>query len=333
MQKKLLVSILFISILAFLGACNNETTTPNNVNEEKPMIYTTVYPLKFFTEQIGADLVHVESIYPAGADEHTFEPTQKDMMKLADSDHFFYIGHQLEGFVPNAEKSLKKEDVTFHAIGEMIPENLLLEGHSHHDEEEHDGHEEHGEEAHEEEHDEHHHHHGDIDAHLWITPTLGEQLATNIHAILVEALPEEKETLDQNLEEVKKQLTHLDEQFKEMSNKATKRTFFVSHAAFGYLARDYDLEQVAVAGLNSQSEPSQKQLAQLVELAKEKNIDYIFFEQNVSSKLTEVIQKEIGAEALELHNLGVLTEENIKNEDDYYTLMERNVEALTKALH
>ena len=331
MKRNLLLSALVISLLVFLGACNEQATTPKNVTEEKLNIYTTVYPLKFFTEQIGGDLVHVESIYPAGADEHTFEPTQKDMMKLADSDYFFYIGHQLEGFVPNAEKSLKKEDVSFHAIGEMIPENLLLEGHGHHHEEEegHDGHEEHEEDAH----DEHHHHHGDIDAHLWITPTLGEQLAMNIHSILAEAMPEEKEALDQNLEEVKKQLTRLDEQFKEMSDKATKRTFFVSHAAFGYLARDYNLEQVAVAGLNSQSEPSQKQLAALVELAKEKEIDYIFFEQNVSSKLTEVIQKEIGAEALELHNLGVLTEENIKNEDDYYTLMERNIEALTKALH
>ena len=110
------------------------------------------------------------------------------------------------------------------------------------------------------------------------------------------------------------------------------KTFFVSHAAFGYIAETYGLEQVAIAGLNSQSEPSQKQLASIVTHAKEHDVKYVLFEQNVSSKLTDVIRKEIGAESLMLHNLGVLTADDVKNNEDYFSLMEHNIETLKKAL-
>ena len=77
----------------------------------KLSVYTTVYPLQYFAERIGGNHVDVKSIYPPGADEHTFEPTQKDMIALADSDLFFYIGLGLEGFVENAEKTMKGQHV------------------------------------------------------------------------------------------------------------------------------------------------------------------------------------------------------------------------------
>ena len=111
-----------------------------------------------------------------------------------------------------------------------------------------------------------------------------------------------------------------------MAHHAPNKTFFVSHAAFGYIANTYGLEQIAVAGLNSQDEPSQKELTEIIDLANEKNIKYILFEQNVSSKLTEVIRKEVGAESLVLHNLGVLSKEDIANDETYFTLMKRNLD-------
>ena len=113
---------------------------------------------------------------------------------------------------------------------------------------------------------------------------------------------------------------------------APTKTFYVSHAAFGYIADTYGLEQVAIAGLNSQSEPSQKELATLVKNAKEQEIKYVLFEQNITSKLTDVIRKEIGAESLMLHNLSVLTDEDLENEEDYFSLMEHNIATLKQAL-
>lgn len=127
-------------------------------------------------------------------------------------------------------------------------------------------------------------------------------------------------------------MEQLDQSFAALSDQVENKTFFVSHAAFGYLADTYGFEQVAVAGLNSQDEPSQKELTEIVDLAKEKEIDYIVFEQNVSSNLTEVIQNEVGAEAIEMHNLGVLTQEDINNGETYFTLMEKNRAVLETVL-
>ena len=73
----------FISFVLFLAACGNNT----NVKEDQPLkIYTTVFPLTSFVEEIGGETVDVESVYPAGADMHSYEPTQKDMIDYSDGD-------------------------------------------------------------------------------------------------------------------------------------------------------------------------------------------------------------------------------------------------------
>lgn len=311
MNKKvrIVLSLLFIILLA---ACGNKE---NIEKSDQISIYTTVYPLQYFAERIGGDAVNVQSIYPPGADEHSFDPTQKEMMKLADSDLFFYIGLGLEGFVENAEKTLKKEHVKMIATADAITEDMLEEGHEH-----------------EEDEDEDHEEHGEFDPHVWISPVLSDALAFSVKEALIEAAPDKKEQFEENFEALRDDLIKLDRQFIDMASDAPTKTFYVSHAAFGYLADTYGLEQVAIAGLNSQSEPSQKQLAALVQEAKEQNIKYVLFEQNITSKLTDVIRKEIDAEALMLHNLSVLTTEDIKNEEDYMSLMEQNVETLKQAL-
>ena len=67
-------------------------------------------------------------------------------------------------------------------------------------------------------------------------------------------------------------------------------------------------------------------------MANEKQIKYILFEQNVTPKVAEIIQKEINAEPLYLHNLESLTEKDRQNGEDYFSLMRKNIEALDKAL-
>ncbi|MET3658106.1 MULTISPECIES: metal ABC transporter solute-binding protein, Zn/Mn family [Sporosarcina] len=322
MNKKLFFIMSLLTIM-LLSACGAKSTENSETGTEKLSIYTTVYPLQYFTERIGGDYVDVKSIYPAGADEHTFDPTQKDMMGLADSDLFFYIGLGLEGFVENAEKTMKNEHVKMVATAEAIPDEMLDEGHSDEGHDEDAEHDEHGHEGHD---------HGGIDPHVWISPLLSVELATSIKDALIASKPEMKDEFEKNFEQLKVELVELDSKFKEMASTVPSKTFFVSHASFGYLADSYGLEQVAIAGLNSQSEPSQKQLAQIVKEAKNHNIHYVLFEQNVSSKLTNVVRKEIGAESLMLHNLGVLTVDDVKNNEDYFSLMEQNIETLKKAL-
>lgn len=341
-MKKLSVLLLVAVLALFTAACGDKSSTSQKTEEkDKLSIYTTVYPLSYFAQRIGGDYVEVASIYPAGANEHTFEPTQKDMMKLADADIFFYIGLGLEGFVENAKKTLANEDVTMVATADEVSDEKLAvsTGHVHAEDEEHeaDAHDEHEhgttEDNHEhEEHGHDEHEHGDIDPHVWLSPTISQDLALAIKNTLVEKMPAQEATFNTNYAALVKELQDLDQDFRAMTDKAQNKTFFVSHAAFGYIAGQYGLTQVPIAGLNSQNEPSQKELTKIVDKANELHIHYILFEQNVSSKLAEIIQKEVGAESLVLHNLSVLTADDEKNKETYFTLMQKNIQTLEKAL-
>ena len=112
-MKKIWMVFATALLMLVLAACGDDTKTTDDSTKDADAlsIYTTVYPLQYFAERIGGDYVNVQSIYPAGANEHSFEPTQKDMIHLADADLFFYIGLGLEGFVSNAEKTLANENV------------------------------------------------------------------------------------------------------------------------------------------------------------------------------------------------------------------------------
>lgn len=344
MTKKFFVLIL--GIFFVLSGCSDEKPKENSSN--KTTVYTTVYPLQYFTERIGGDAIEVETIYPPGSDEHTFEPSQKDMMKLADSDLFIFIGLGLEGFVDKAKETLKNENVKMVAAGENIEfvhseENHdpahEEEGHSDEAEHEEEHADEHGaepEEGHEHEGESeegHDHSHGDIDPHVWLDPLYSKELAESIKDALVEQMPEQKEQFEQNYEELVQELDKLHNDFEQSVQNAKHKEFIVSHAAYGYWEERYGLDQISVSGLNSSSEPTQKELQKIIAEAKEHDLKYVFFEQNVSSRLTEILQKEIGAEPLMLHNLSVLTEENITENQTYFTLMEDNLASLKKALN
>ncbi|MDN3451726.1 zinc ABC transporter substrate-binding protein [Planococcus sp. APC 3906] len=346
-MKKLLAILSSALLLAACGTPSGDEQTQNGqADESKVQIYTTVYPLTYFTERIGAEHVEVKSVYPAGANEHSFEPTQQDMIKLAEADLMFYVGLGLEGFIGKAKDTLKNEKVQFVAASDAISDEELEAAAAPHEE---DGHEEdaHAEDTHEEdghEEDAHEdeaaaeedghegHDHGATDPHVWMSPVLSQRLAESIKESLVEQDPDHAEDYENNYDALVTELEELDESFVALSERVNNKTFFVSHSAFGYISEPYGFEQIAVAGLNSQDEPSQKELTEIVDMAKEKKIQHIVFEQNVSSNLTEVIQKEVGAEAVEMHNLGVLTQENIDNEETYFTLMEKNLQTLETIL-
>jgi zinc transport system substrate-binding protein len=345
MKKNAFILSLFMVISAFLSGCGQEGANQKE-NDDSLQVYTTVYPLQFFAQQIGGDYVNVETIYPPGADEHTFEPSQKDMMALADSDLFFYIGMGLEGFVDKANKTLKNEDVNMVPVGESLhlDDNGELQDEAHnqdgsseeghgeegHDEEEHADENAHDEDNHEEE-DEHAH--GDFDPHVWLDPIYANELALAIKEQLVEQMPEHKDTFEQNYTELTAQLTDLDAEFSEVIGSAKRKEILVSHSAFSYWEKRYGIQQISISGQSTTNEPSQKELQNLISHAKEEKIKYVLNEQNFNSKLAKMVQEEIGAKSLTLHNLSVLTDEDINNNETYFTLMKKNIATLEKALN
>lgn len=330
--------LLFLSSILALSGCNSD----NNATKEKKdkiKVYTTVYPLKDFTDKIGGKYVETETVYPPGTDEHSFEPTQKDMIKMADADLFFYIGQNLEGFVTKAKPILEQEEVHMYAIGEKIDFEDEERHAEIHGDEHSSGHQdqhsnENGEDpSHSHGHENDGHNHGDVDPHLWLDPVYSMEMAEIIKDQLVKQMPKQKEYFEANFSKVEKQLQELDNTFKASVENSKTNKIIVSHGAYGYWEDRYGIEQISVTGLSGSSEPSQKQLQEIIKTAREHNLHSVIFEQNISSKLTDIIQKEIGAKALTLHNLSVLTEKDIQNGEDYFSLMHKNAETLKTALH
>ncbi|MFE4353236.1 metal ABC transporter solute-binding protein, Zn/Mn family [Peribacillus butanolivorans] len=314
MKKSVLLSLFLVTAL-FLSGCGNSKGETTDTDKDILNVYTTVYPLQYFTEAIGGEYVNVETVYPPGTDEHSFDPSQKDIVKMAESDLFFYIGYNLEGFVTKAEPILSKEGVTTVAVGETV----------HLDEDEH---------AHENEHahEEDGHDHGGVNPHLWLDPIYSIEMAKSIKDELTKQMPEQKGYFDSRFNELSERLKALDEKFSTTIESGRTNKIIVSHSAYGYWEERYGLEQIGVTGLTSSNEPSQKELGKIVTMADKENLHYVIFEQNISSKLTEIIQKEMGAKSLELHNLSVLTDKDIEAGEDYFSLMEKNIKTLQTAL-
>lgn len=186
----------------------------------------------------------------------------------------------------------------------------------------------------EEEHaDEDEHAHGDFDPHVWLDPIYASNLALAIKEQLAEQMPEHKDTFEQNYTELAAQLKDLDKEFSEVIGSAKRKEILVSHSAFSYWEERYGIQQISISGQSTTNEPSQKELQKLITHAKDEKIKYVLNEQNFNSKLAKMVQEEIGAKSLKLHNLSVLTDEDIKNNETYFTLMEKNIATLGKALN
>ena len=159
------------------------------------------------------------------------------------------------------------------------------------------------------------------DPHVWLDPLLFARIGTKIGAAL--RRPSSGFVAD---------MRKLDEAYRSGLRDCKRREIVTSHAAFGYLAARYGLEQVAITGLAPESEPSPQQLAHVVEVVRRTHATTVFFETLVSPRLAETVAREVGARTAVLDPIEGLTPDEEKRGDDYFTLMRRNLVALRKAL-
>lgn len=310
-------------IVSGCGGNLNEKTQPTPTKEEnreenqKLTIYTTFYPLYDFAQKIAGDKADVINIVPAGTEPHDFEPTGKDIVKMNEADMIIYNGTGFEKWIEKLIPSLNnKELVTVDTSRDVTV--LSTEETGFVEEEE-----EHEEEAHEEE---------IMDPHYWLAPLQAQKQAKAIWEALVQLDPNNQAYYDENFSKLSKQLEELDGIFKDVATSTPRKELIVSHSAFGYLAQAYGWKQIAISGLSPSSEPTTKELQAIIEFAKQNNIRYILFETLVSTKIAEMVQREIGAEALVLNPLEGLTDEEIAQGKDYFSVMKENASTIGIAL-
>ncbi|WP_339278111.1 metal ABC transporter substrate-binding protein [Paenibacillus sp. FSL W8-0426] len=315
------------------AASSTAEASTDDAAQKKLEIKTSFYPMYEFTRHVAGDLANVENLVPAGMEPHDWEPTAQDMAKLTEADVLVYNGAGLESWVGQALDSATGSNLKAIEASQGID---IMEGSEAHSEEEHDHDHEHGEHAHEEHsHDEsgHVHNHGGLDPHVWLSPQLAIQEVRNIEKGLSEVAPEYKEQFKANADAYVTELEALDNEFTEGLKDSKRKDFITQHAAFGYLAKQYGLTQVPIAGLSPDQEPSPAQMADIVQFAKENNVKTIFFETLVSSKVADTIAKEIGAKTDVLNPIEGLTEEELAAGNDYVRVMRSNLEALKTALN
>ena len=171
-----------------------------------------------------------------------------------------------------------------------------------------------------------------VDPHAWLDPIRSIIIAENIKNALIELNPENKAVFDENFIFLKKDLEQLNKKFTDTINNSKGKTFIVSHSAYGYWEDAYGLKQIAISGLSPSDEPSQSKIVEIIKSVKENNLQYIYYEPNVKNKIANTVKKETGLETLTLNNLESISKESIESDEDYLSLMEKNIEALSQEL-
>jgi len=302
LRIRLFIILIFLSIIII--ACDSSS---NKSQDTDLVIYTSIYPLQFITEQITEEVATVKSVFPPGVDAHSYEPTTREITKLATSNAFIYLGEHMEGFAKTIAKALHSHEISLIEIGKH---EELFKGY--------DG--------------DHIHNHSDFDPHIWLDPLRMIDLATIIKKEMIILAPEHEQLFEDNFHDLQKSLLELDDEFLNIIKQKHKKHLIVAHAAYGYWEERYGIEQILI-NVSTGNEPSQKDLTQIAKLAKDKNITYVIYEQNSSDRISTIIQDYLQADALYIHNLEVLTEQDIKNRENYFSLMKKNLKVIDQATY
>ena len=303
MDKKIIfyfiLGLLFVGVLTLIV---NNIYTPTT-QSSKLQVAASFYPLYYFSQQIAGDKANVLNITPAGAEPHDYEPTAQDIAQIENSKMLVLNGGGLEAWGNDIKQNLNPKNTVIVTAGEGLTNQKVMEN---------------GKNI--------------VDPHIWQSPPLAKQMVDRILAGFIQIDPANSSYYQANADALKVQLDNLDKDYKQGLANCVEKNIITSHSAFGYLAAAYGLNQVSIAGLSPDAEPSSQQLADIVKFTKANNVKYIFFESLISPKLSDTIATEIGAKTLVLNPIEGLTNDEIAQGKNYFTEMQNNLVNLKIAL-
>ncbi len=241
----------------------------------------SILPQETFVKAIGGDKVDVTLMVRPGNSPHTYEPKPSQMIEIAKADLYFAIDVEFENvWLPkfkNLNSNMQVIDLADNITKLQIQKAQKKKSKS----EEHAGH------AHHDAHD----HEGD-DPHIWTAPANVKIIAQNIYDALVKNDAKNSDYYKKNLEiflasvdKTDKQVSHI------LSTLQESRRFMVFHPSWGYFAKAYNLEQIAVEVEGK--EPKPKELIHLLKEAKEEKVNAIFTQPEFSDTIAKIIAKEL----------------------------------------
>ncbi len=259
-------------------------------------VTVSIQAQKYFVQKIVGDKFNINVMVKPGFSPATYEPKVSQMKKLAKSKAYFSIGVPfekvwLEKFYL-ANKNMMMVDTSKGVI------KLEMQEHEHHNEDE---------KEHTKEHEEHKH--DGLDPHIWLDPILVKVQAKNILDAFAKIDEENSSFYKQNYKKFLEELDLLDLKLKEILKLSKNRVFMVFHPSWGYFAKRYDLEQIAVEVEGKEPKPAQ--LIKLVEEAKKHNIKIVFVSPQFSQKGAKTISKSVGAKVGVIDPLSLNWDDNL----------------------
>lgn len=232
--------------------------------EDKVKVVASFSILGDMVRQVTGDLAEVKTIVGPDADAHVYTPNTGDARAVADADVIFVNGLGFETWSQTLIDTSGTEAEVFVATKDITP--LKVDG--------------------------------EIDPHAWNALTNGVIYITNIAEAMANTDPKNAATYQANAQAYSEKLTALHSRALSEIKKlpADNRTVVTAHDAFGYLADAYDLTFLAPVGIDTEAEPSAKDLAKLIDHLKEAGAGALFVENITSPALIEQIERETGIE-------------------------------------
>jgi zinc transport system substrate-binding protein len=259
-----------------LGGRGETSSSPG----ESIAVLVSILPQRYFVERIGGDAVRVSVVVRPGESPATYGPKPSQLREAAKADVYLAIGVPFErGWGPRVRAMfprLRWVDST-----EGI-ERLALE-HRHGDGHGSDGREE------------------TLDPHLWLSPRRAAVMAAAIAQTLTEIQPDRRARFERRLERLDRDIRTLDADLQARFASAPNRTFLVFHPSWGYFARDYGLEMLAIEA--GGQEPSAFELAAVIRKAKERGVRDIFVQPEFSAQSARAVAEELGGNVVVLSPL------------------------------
>ena len=314
-MKKICIFLLSILLLTIPASCQS---APAAMPDERLQVITTIYPVYDFATKVGGDSVNVTSIIPAGAEPHDWEPTPSDIIKIQEADVFIYNGAGMEFWVDSVLTSVSSESLIIVNASDTLTLRPASASGEEHDESEADVEDE--------------HEHGAYDPHVWLDPLNAKEQMHVIMDAFVQADPDNKINYETNFQTYATAFDQLDKEYSDAITPLSDKNIVVAHEAYGYLCDRYGLSQIPIEGISADSEPDAARMADIIDFVNENKVRVIFSEELLSPRVAEAIASETGASTDVLNPIGGLTEKQLQDGEDYFSIMRKNLKALVRAL-
>ncbi|MCU1377630.1 MAG: ABC-type metal ion transport system, periplasmic component/surface adhesin [Acidimicrobiales bacterium] len=298
--------ILTLAVAAGLLAsgCGSDAKSAS-ANGGRIHVVASFYPLAEAASQVGGTDVQVDNLTRPGSEPHDLELSTKQVDALEGADLVVLLGR---GFQPVVEESARRrpKGTTLSVLDTLTgvgTGTVAAEGES-----------------------------GGVDPHVWLDPNGMHRIVAAVTDSLTAVAPAKKAAFEQRAAAYEQQLDDLAGRFADGLKTCRTKTIVTSHAAFGWLARSYGLQQEAISGLSPEQEPDPRRLATLVDLVQKRHVTTIFTETLVSPKVADTLAREAGVKTDVLDPLEGLTKDRVAAGDDYISVMDDNLARLRVAL-